>query len=412
MQKKPSFLFKRLKEKLWFRPTFSAIISVGAALLAHVADNYNFGSWLPSIEKDSLSDLLETLANSMLVIAIFAVASMLSAFSAASGTATPRSFKLIASDDLSQNALSVFIGSFIFSIVAGVSLKNGFFGNAGLFTLFVLTIFVFALVILTFLRWVERISKLGRLDHTIQKVEIATLQAFMNRYCHPLLGGSAITKHCRLQEVYSKKVGYVQTINMEALQKTAKKRNITVVLNCQPGTYATPGRALAFVTSTGAIEEEIDAICEAVTIGRTRLYDEDPRFGLIALSEIGSRALSPGINDPGTAIAILGSQVRIFSEVTTVSPEKIVTEVTYPNVQVPPLVMDDLFEDAFRSIARDGAGNIEVMTRMQKAFRSLAALPNRDVQRLAVNYSQSGYERAAKEIEFENDLALLRTLRL
>jgi hypothetical protein len=41
----------------------------------------------------------------MLVISIFAVGSMVSAFSAASGTATPRSFKLIIGDDVSRNAL-------------------------------------------------------------------------------------------------------------------------------------------------------------------------------------------------------------------------------------------------------------------------------------------------------------------
>ena len=222
MQNKIKFLFKRVKEKLWFRPNIFAILSIGAALLAHVADGYELGSWLPSIKKDSLIDLLETIANSMLVIAIFAVASMLSALSA-QRSATPRSFQLIASDDLSHNALSVFIGSFIYGIVAGVSLKNGFYGEAGLFTLFVFTLFVFALVILTFLRWVKRISKLGRLDHTDEKVEDATVQAFKYRHCHPFLGGSPLTDHPHLQEVYSSKIGYVQTIDMDALQKVAEK---------------------------------------------------------------------------------------------------------------------------------------------------------------------------------------------
>ena len=180
---------------MWFRPSLFAIVSIGAALWLMWQTVMILAIGYPSIKKDSLIDLLETIANSMLVIAVFAVASMLSAFSAAAGTATPRSFQLIASDDLSQNALSVFIGSFIFSIVAGVSLKNGFYGEAGLFTLFVFTLLIFALVILTFLRWVERISKLGRLDHTIQKVENATVKAFTFRYCHPLMDGSPITDH-------------------------------------------------------------------------------------------------------------------------------------------------------------------------------------------------------------------------
>lgn len=406
--KKFLFQLRRLKERLWFKPLLFVILSIGAAFLAHLADGYNLEKWLPDMEKDSLKDLLETLANSMLVIAIFAVASMLSAFSAASGTATPRSFQLIASDDLSQNALSVFIGSFIYGIVAGVSLKNGFYGDAGLFTLFVLTLMVFVLVILTFLRWVERISKLGRLDHTIQKVEKATLKPLTEYYKNPLLGGTPVTQHNHLQSIFADAVGYVQTIDVEALHKIAEKRDGLLVLNCLPGVFITPDKPIAFATASPLTTEEVGDIQKSITIGRVRLYDEDPRFGLIALSEIGSRALSPGINDPGTAIAIIGSQVRIFCEATSIAPEKNSNSPKYPRVQVPALSMEDMLEDAFRAIARDGASTIEVMIRLQKAFRTLAALPDATLQKLAVRYSQSVYKRAAQEIKFEEDLHALQ----
>lgn len=87
------------------------LLSVGAALVAHIADDSFLVDIAPAIEKDSLQNLLTTISASMLVIAIFAVGSMLSAFSAASGTATPRSFELVVADAVSQNALSVYIGS-------------------------------------------------------------------------------------------------------------------------------------------------------------------------------------------------------------------------------------------------------------------------------------------------------------
>jgi hypothetical protein len=54
----------------------------------------------------------------------------------------------------------------------------------GNFTLFVFTLLFFALVILTFLRWVERISRLGRI-HTIKLVEDATANAIKNRLASP-----------------------------------------------------------------------------------------------------------------------------------------------------------------------------------------------------------------------------------
>lgn len=70
-------------------------------------------------------------------------------------------------DDTSQNALSTFIGVFIFSVMALIALKNDFYDKAGVFALFVFTVFVFAMVILAFIRWVGNIARLGRLGNTI-----------------------------------------------------------------------------------------------------------------------------------------------------------------------------------------------------------------------------------------------------
>jgi uncharacterized membrane protein len=91
----------------------------------------------------------------MLLIFHFAVGSMVSAFSAASST-TPRSFKLIMGM-MFREMLFCFIGSFIYSIVATVALKNGYYGIAGNFTLFIFTLLFFPCNY--FLRWVERISR-------------------------------------------------------------------------------------------------------------------------------------------------------------------------------------------------------------------------------------------------------------
>jgi uncharacterized membrane protein len=89
-------------------------------------------------------------AASLLVIATFAVASMVSSYASAGSTATPRAFSLVIADDVSQNGFSTFIGAFIFSIVALVASKNDFYEKPGRFALFALTIAVFAAVIVTF----------------------------------------------------------------------------------------------------------------------------------------------------------------------------------------------------------------------------------------------------------------------
>lgn len=414
MQQTLIFYYNRLSEKLWFKPLIFCLLSIGGALIAHLADDTFLSDIVPDIQNESLDDLLSTLSNSMLVIAIFAVGSMLSAFAAASGTATPRSFKLIVADDVSQNALSIYIGSFIFSIVASVAFKNGYYGKAGHFVLFVLTLTVFLLVIITFLRWVERISKLGRLGHTIQKIEDVTAKTFQKRINVPRMGGAPIIqRENKGIPIYNDEIGYIQHVNMSGLQELAESLKVIITLNCLPGTFVTPDRVIAYIISgkDNFSLHDKEKLSKAFIMGNTRSYYADPRFGLIALSEIASRALSPGINDPGTAIAIINSYVKLF-HLWFLKKDTHFEKTKYTRIEVPELGPADIFEDAFRPIARDGASNIEVMLRIQKAFKSIYSFVPEDVKSTVFINAQYAYDRAKLGIEYEGDLELLESERL
>jgi len=87
----------------------------------------------------------------------------------ASRTETPSAFYLVIAGDASQNALSVFIGAYIFNIVALVASENSYYDEGGRFTLVVVTLTIFTMVIAMFLHWVDRVA---RLDTTIDKVEV------------------------------------------------------------------------------------------------------------------------------------------------------------------------------------------------------------------------------------------------
>ncbi len=78
--------------------------------------------------------LLAIIATSMLSVATLAVASMVAAYASAGSTATPRAFSLVIADDVSQTALSGFIGAFIFSIVALTAVESGVYGRVGAFS--------------------------------------------------------------------------------------------------------------------------------------------------------------------------------------------------------------------------------------------------------------------------------------
>lgn len=403
------FITSRLKERLWIKPLVLCLLSIGGTFIAKLADDTGLGDVLPEVSLDSVESLLSIMAASMLVIATFAVGSMVAAYASASAAATPRSIPLVIADDVTQNALSVYIGAFIFSLVSLITVKNGFFSSAGMFAIFVLTILVFALVVITLMRWVDRIARLGRVVNTIERVEEATASALKRRRRAPsmcALSASPSESTGGGVALFSTTVGYVQHIDMKKLQTSAEDCDCHVIVLALPGVFVSAGQPLFSIEAKQPLEH--DAFLNAVTIGRSRTFEDDPRFGLLALSEIADKALSTGVNDPGTAIDVIGAMVRLFTLWQAPLEEDQKRDIVYDRISVPHLSIEDMFDDAFNAIARDGAGFVEVSVRLQRALFALSRSDDEEVSAAARKCSRMALTRSERVMEHEEDIDAVR----
>ncbi|GAB3020986.1 DUF2254 domain-containing protein [Bowmanella dokdonensis] len=405
------FWVNRTLERLWVKPLMMCVVSVLAVFAAKWLGDYELASYLPQISLESLESLLSIMSASMLVIATFCVGSMVSAYASASTSATPRSFSLVIADDVSQNALATFVGAFIFSIVAIVAVKNQYFGTGGNFLLFVFTLLVFALVILTFVRWVDRIARLGRINSTIEKIEQATNKSLQARRLSPLMGGTPVRQQSREgHPVFADSVGYVQRVELTRLQKLAEQDDLIIRLEALPGRFLSPGRKIASLYGALPSDPDLDAIRRAFVVGRNRTFDGDPRFGLVTLSQVASKALSPGINDTGTAIDVLSSLTRLLTDWSQPVAKEDVQPVRFDRVQVPELGIEEMFEDAFTLIARDGAGAVEVATKLQKTLYSLSTLPHDLMHQTTLTHAKLALKRSELVMQLDEDLDEVKKL--
>jgi uncharacterized membrane protein len=187
---------------------------------------------------------------------------------------------------------------------------------------------------------------------------------------------------------------------------------MTVRVLSLPGTFCTPDKILAYVwledpnTETTLDDAVIEKVSSAFVVGRQRTFVDDPRFGLIVLSEIASKALSPAVNDPGTAITIIGSLVRLLGDWGAQSEQNPV--VNYDRVEVPELSSRDLFDDAFTAIARDGSALVEVAIRLQKALQSLAVTGDKSMRSSAHDHARMALLRAETALDFEDEKLAVR----
>ena len=104
----------------------------------------------------------------------------------------------------------------------------------------------------------------------------------------------------------AKHTGYIQTIDDEALMEQAGKHGLVLRLQYQPGDFAHVSRTLVEAWPPERCgDEAAHAIREAFRMGSRRSALQDLRFLIDELVEIAARALSPGVNDPFTAVTCL-----------------------------------------------------------------------------------------------------------
>jgi len=361
---------RQFGQKLWVRTSLFALLGAATALVA-----IPLGPLIPDrivdlVGAKAVDRLLGILATSMLAVTTFSLQVLVSALSAAANNATPRASVILNRDRTSQNILASFMGAFLFSLVGLVALQTGIYSDGGLVLLFGATGSVILLVGGSLLRWFSHLTTFGRMGDTLARVEHAAgkpVKAYAQR---PALGG------CRLKgdpplsthTVKAHRTGYIQHVDMQALGSASGEAGCRLWLMARPGDFIDPTETLIRHDYTGTDEKFENRLTAAVTIGNDRDLDQDPAYGLIILSEIASRALSPAVNDPGTAIDVLGRFVRLFNDLYKDEDP----EIEHDNIFVVDVPPDAFFRVSFFPVARDGAELREVQVALLRALRTIA----------------------------------------
>lgn len=393
----------RVTRRMWFRSTLYGAMGVATALAGAFLKFLIPAGLATRIGADSVGNILGILAASMLTVTTFSLSTMVSAYGSASNSATPRAARLLIEDSRAQGALATFIGAFLFSIVGLIALSTGLYGDSGRLVLFGATVGVIVIITITLLRAIEQFSRFGRLGETIDLVERATEAAMKRRAGDPLLGGAprqAVAVGA--VPLTDERIAYVEHIDMARLEDLASEHRLRIHLHCQIGTFATPARPVMEVE--GVVSDQTRRqLLAALSCSDARAIDNDPRYGLVILSEVGQRAMSASINDPGTCIDVIGTCARLLHRWAELRQSAAEADVRYPHVHVSPLQASDLFDDVFTPIARDAAGSLEVNIRLQKGFAALQLAPDPDIAREARRHAEWAMARALERLTFEPD---------
>ncbi|TDL74927.1 DUF2254 domain-containing protein [Palleronia sediminis] len=391
-------IFWRLRleaRRLWVRAAIISALALIAAALAPLSNLLPFPV-VDAIDPDALSRLLDILTGSMLAVTTFSLSVMVTAHLSADKNVTPRSHRLLTEDSRTHTVLATFIGAFIYALALTVMLNAGVLKETELAAVYFMTAGVIAFVAIALLRWVAHLAGLGSFEATTRRVEERVTRTLSDRA--PFLGGAPLdgngTIPADAAEVHAAQYGFLQNIDTAALSEWATETGGLVWVASLPGSWIDRGEVILRARAETFTEEDETRLRGAVAIGDVRVWDQDPAFPMIVAAEIAERALSPGINDPRTAIDVIGRLGRLIGGL---ERETAPDEIAAPGVFVPAMATARLVRETLDPIARDGAGFVEVQMAVQRALGHLAlhrdpaiAEAARETSRRALAYAADG----------------------
>lgn len=395
------FRIAQLERRLAPRIGLQTAAALAALVAAPVLGRHVPEAWLGRLGEGALDSVLTLLASSMLPVATFSMATIVTAHAAVLGNASPRAAALMMEDRGALRAVSAFAGTFVYSVLGLVALATGQFGDGARLLLFLLTLGVVAWVIVRLVAWVDALTRMVRVRDAVKRVE-EELHCALDGWTSRLGGAPDLPLPAGAPPVFAHRVGYIQMIDLEALDRLADEAGVTVQLALLPGDFAMASRPLMHIVSGEADDRMRHRMRRTLVIDDRRDYRQDPRFGLVVLGEIASRALSPGINDPGTAIDAIGAAVRVLS--TGGAPCWTAdAAVKWSRVRVPESSVSAALTDVFRPIARDGAGFVEVHLALQHGLAELARVDTPGFAAAAAAASRQALARAEAGLTLDAD---------
>lgn len=373
-------LLAALGDTFWLLP--GAIVVAGILLAVALVSLDHSGvvpqwlinsPWLYNGGATGARTLLGAVASSTIGVAGTVFSITIAALSLAAGQMGPRLLRNFTRDRGNQLTLGAFLGTFSYALMVLRSVRTQ---NEGEFvphlSLSIGILFAFVCVG-TLVFFVGHMA--GRINvDTVVDLVSNDVGAAINRLMTESQGrappAAEVWRHASV--VTDARHGYLQQLDDEGLADWAEQHATSIRLLIRPGDYLFPGAPIALVASP--TEGASRAIINATAVGGERISSADLEFSIRQLVEVAVRALSPGINDPHTAISVLD---RLGAALCDAVPLRLSSGVTVRNhrvvLVVPRIDYGGLVDAMFNMIRQNAAGSPAVLIRELEVLTAVAS---------------------------------------
>jgi uncharacterized membrane protein len=379
----------RIRESYWFIPSVMALLAVGLSVLLVGIDRQLGAEWIRQIpwlyvnEAEGARAMLSTIAGSVISVAGVTFSITIAALSLASSQYGPRLVTGFMRDRGNQFVLGTYTATFIYCLLVLRTIR----GTRGVDFVPHLAILIgLALAILSvgvLIYFINHVSQAIRVSHVIHQVSIA----LDDRIQHLLIQRGVAAAEAdgakvldlpedfadQAERVRAHKAGYIQSVDTEALLRLATQRELLIQIHVRPGDFVVQDAVLLRVTGGADVSAVHDRLLAALVLGSRRTDAQDPIALLQQLVEVAARAISPGINDPFTAVACID---WITAALTKLAAESIPSAYRYDadgtlRLVYNPTSFREFADAAYDPLREYGRGMVEVVVRLLQSIEAV-----------------------------------------
>jgi uncharacterized membrane protein len=306
----------RLRLSLWLIPAVFALAAAVLALVLSAVDRalpsdagipfFNFGG-----TADGARAMLSTIAQAMLTFTGLVFTITMLVLQLASNQLSPRVMRTFLRDRANQVVLGLFVATFVYTLIVLGEVRAPTDGGDG-FVPAVSIWVAFALLLASvgaFIYYIDHMAHAIRASTVIASIWAETAAAIDRLY--PERIGSEPREPIELPDAAGPAVvlaapaaGVLVAVDEDQLMTLATKGDRSLELVPAVGDFVTEGSPLARLRGSWD-RDAADEVRAAVGLETERTLDQDAAFGVRQLVDIATRALSPGTNDPTTAVQAL-----------------------------------------------------------------------------------------------------------
>lgn len=355
------------------------------------------GWWVYTGSLDGARAILSGVAASMITVAGVVFSITIVVLSLASSQFGPRLIWNFMHDIGNQLVLGTFISTFMYCLVVlgsvGGNGESAFIPHLSV-TIGIMLAMASLGVLIYFIHHVSASIHANSIVASVSRdLEDAIERLFPESIGHAVEGKNAPEERVmdvpvdfgsRARELPSFSSGYLEAISPDTLLDICVNEDLVLRLQYRPGHFVIKGSPLAYVWPGEKVDQSlVEKINRAFILGNQRTPEQDVEFSVNQLVEIAVRALSPGTNDPFTAITCID---WLASALCKLAGRRIPSMYRYDQdnelrIIAPQFTFTGVAEAAFNQIRQYGRSSVAVTIRLLEAISTISPHVHREEDR-------------------------------